>query len=269
MKKILLTAVALVLLGFGAFTVDTADAAVRVRGYFRKNGTYVQPHYRSNPDGNPYNNWSFPGNTNPYTGKTATGNPDTYLRNYYNRGSGSSSLNSYASNAAPSTSLVPVNPVNYLSAYQQCQLRFGPNTHDQNGACYCNAGWLWEQNSCISLLEWCGRMPGARPNVTNTSCECQPGLTFDAVRKSCVTPYVQPIAPTPVSETHVVNTPTLTPGQFVKNPYNAEVFYVDADRCLRWVTDEKLAQKRFGSGWDQNTVEYNHTAVYRFCGSLK
>lgn len=60
-----------------------ADAAVRVKGYYRKDGTYVSPHYRSNPDGNPYNNWSFPGNTNPYTGKVAPGDPDTYLRNYY------------------------------------------------------------------------------------------------------------------------------------------------------------------------------------------
>ncbi|WP_420150234.1 peptidoglycan-binding domain-containing protein [Spirosoma sp.] len=62
-------------------------AQVHVRGYYRSNGTYVQPHYRSNPDGNPYNNWSYPGNTNPYTGKVATGDPDTYLRNYYNRNS--------------------------------------------------------------------------------------------------------------------------------------------------------------------------------------
>lgn len=43
--------------------ITSADAQVRVRGYFRKDGTYVQPHYRSAPDGNPYNNWSFPGNT--------------------------------------------------------------------------------------------------------------------------------------------------------------------------------------------------------------
>ena len=55
------------------------DAAVRVDGYVRKDGTYVAPHYRSNPDGNPYNNWSFPGNTNPYTGKVAPGNPDIPL----------------------------------------------------------------------------------------------------------------------------------------------------------------------------------------------
>jgi len=60
---------------------------VYVRGYRRKDGTYVRPHYRSRPDGNPYNNFSFPGNKNPYTGKVAPGNPDTYLRRYYGRGS--------------------------------------------------------------------------------------------------------------------------------------------------------------------------------------
>jgi hypothetical protein len=43
----------------------------------------VKSHYRSSPDGNPYNNWSYPGNTNPYTGKVAKGNPSTYLKNYY------------------------------------------------------------------------------------------------------------------------------------------------------------------------------------------
>ena len=64
-----------------------AVAQVHVKGYYRKDGTYVRPHVRSNPDGNPYNNWSYPGNTNPYTGKTATGNPDTYLKNYYQNGS--------------------------------------------------------------------------------------------------------------------------------------------------------------------------------------
>ena len=58
---------------------------VRVSGYTRKNGTYVQPYMRSSPNSNPYDNYSFPGNTNPYTGKTSTGNPDTYLDNYYNR----------------------------------------------------------------------------------------------------------------------------------------------------------------------------------------
>ena len=44
-------------------------AAVHVRGYVRKDGTYVPPYFRSSPDGNPWNNWSTYGNVNPYTGK--------------------------------------------------------------------------------------------------------------------------------------------------------------------------------------------------------
>jgi hypothetical protein len=66
------------------------SAQVRVEGYFKKDGTYVQPHYRSQPDGNPYNNWSFPGNVNPYTGQQAPGNPDTYLWRYPPYGGGNS-----------------------------------------------------------------------------------------------------------------------------------------------------------------------------------
>jgi hypothetical protein len=58
---------------------------VHVNGYYRKDGTYVQPYVRSSPDGNPYNNYSYPGNTNPYTGKVATGKAETYLQNYYNK----------------------------------------------------------------------------------------------------------------------------------------------------------------------------------------
>lgn len=47
-------------------------ADVKVDGYFRSDGTYVQPHYRSDPDGNFDNNWSTEGNVNPYTGKPGT-----------------------------------------------------------------------------------------------------------------------------------------------------------------------------------------------------
>jgi hypothetical protein len=81
-----------------------SDAVVSVKGYYRKDGTYVQPHYRSNPDGNPYNNWSFPGNTNPYTGETATGAPNAYLNNYYGGSSSGATLPSYP---APTATPIP------------------------------------------------------------------------------------------------------------------------------------------------------------------
>ena len=43
-----------------------------VRGYVRKDGTYVAPHRQSNPDKSFNNNWSTNPNTNPYTGKQGT-----------------------------------------------------------------------------------------------------------------------------------------------------------------------------------------------------
>lgn len=42
---------------------------VRVKGYFKGDGTYVAPHYRSNPNSNFNDNWSTKPNVNPYTGK--------------------------------------------------------------------------------------------------------------------------------------------------------------------------------------------------------
>jgi hypothetical protein len=74
MKKSLFLAVALVL-----DWLTVAMAQVWVNPYTGKDETHVKGHYRNNPDGNPYNNWSYPGNTNPYTGKQATGDANRYL----------------------------------------------------------------------------------------------------------------------------------------------------------------------------------------------
>ena len=43
-----------------------------VRGYVTKGGTYVAPHYRTNPNSYRLDNWSTKGNVNPYTGKLGT-----------------------------------------------------------------------------------------------------------------------------------------------------------------------------------------------------
>lgn len=71
------------LLGMRAQAQDTW-----VDGYTRSNGTYVQGHYRSRPDGNAFNNYSSQGNVNPYTGQSGTVNPynQTYSSNSYGNG---------------------------------------------------------------------------------------------------------------------------------------------------------------------------------------
>ncbi len=50
--------------------------SVSVRGYTRKDGTYVRPHYRSAPNGTSSDNWSTRGNVNPYTGEVGTKDPN-------------------------------------------------------------------------------------------------------------------------------------------------------------------------------------------------
>lgn len=88
-----------------SFCTFSKGSNVHVNGYFRSNGTYVQPHYRTAPDHNFYNNWSTRGNVNPYTGKAGTkeypsNSPPNLGNSYYH--SNSVTPHSYSSN--------PINP---------------------------------------------------------------------------------------------------------------------------------------------------------------
>ena len=74
MKK----ALALVVLVL-SFIVVLSNAALAgsVKGYYRSNGTYVNGYERSSPNRTVTDNYSFKGNTNPYTGATGS----NYYRN--------------------------------------------------------------------------------------------------------------------------------------------------------------------------------------------
>jgi len=78
-KKILLAATLGVCAIIGS---QQARADVFVRGYYRSDGTYVAPHFRSNPDHNFYNNWSTYPNINPYTGQMGTRLTPPYRMGY-------------------------------------------------------------------------------------------------------------------------------------------------------------------------------------------
>ncbi|BCX15668.1 MAG: hypothetical protein KatS3mg097_560 [Candidatus Parcubacteria bacterium] len=67
MKKIFTVGLIVLLLNFLFF--NFAEAYVRVRGYSRKDGTYVMPHYRTYPNRYKWDNWSSRDNYNPFTGK--------------------------------------------------------------------------------------------------------------------------------------------------------------------------------------------------------
>lgn len=73
MRKTLSTL--LVISIFVIFTGSAFARSVRVKPYYRQDGTYVQPHYRTSPDRNIWNNYSTRGNVNPYTGNKGYKDP--------------------------------------------------------------------------------------------------------------------------------------------------------------------------------------------------
>lgn len=70
-QKALLVVIAFAMLAI-SFVGFARGGSVHVKGYIRKDGTYVQPHYRSAPNGTKQDNWSTKGNVNPYTGEPGT-----------------------------------------------------------------------------------------------------------------------------------------------------------------------------------------------------
>lgn len=66
--------IALVLLLVAALGA-IAEAQVSVDGYTRRDGTYVRPHQRTRPNDTIRDNYNYPGNWNPNTGRITPGDP--------------------------------------------------------------------------------------------------------------------------------------------------------------------------------------------------
>ena len=87
------------LIAVAAFSAASADDYVN--GYVRKDGTYVQPHYRTEPNSTKLDNYSTQGNVNPYTGRPGTIDPySTNSSNSFDSHSGGNHYG-YPSNRAP------------------------------------------------------------------------------------------------------------------------------------------------------------------------
>ncbi len=93
---------------FGLAFSQTNPKHVKVSGYYRKDGTYVQPYFRTAPNYTNRDNFSTKGNANPYTGKPGWIEPDSkYNTFYYN--TYSYSPKTTESDYAPNTTL----PIKY------------------------------------------------------------------------------------------------------------------------------------------------------------
>lgn len=56
----------------GLALASSAQADTYVNGYYRADGTYVQPYVRSDSNSTNWDNYSTQGNSNPYTGSEGT-----------------------------------------------------------------------------------------------------------------------------------------------------------------------------------------------------
>jgi hypothetical protein len=176
-------------------------SAVHVNGYYRSNGTYVNSYERTAPDGNPYNNYSYPGNYNPNTGRITGGSSATYLNNYYDTSSYSSSY-SY-----PSTPTCPLNA--YYDGISSCKCNYGyvasgsscvsgnsmcwdelgySSSYDSlENTCKCDYGYvIGSSGQCVSGTSYCSNQIGvmSRYNTSSKKCECMSGYQYDG--SSCV-----------------------------------------------------------------------------------
>lgn len=80
-----LTTILIVFISIFCFNTLFAQSDVYVNGYFKKNGTYVQPHFKTAPNSSMFDNYSTKGNYNPYTGKPGWIDPYSKVSSsYYN-----------------------------------------------------------------------------------------------------------------------------------------------------------------------------------------
>lgn len=61
--------------GLSLVSLSASAQDILHRGYETPSGSYVEPHYQTRPDSDPFNNYSTRGNTNPYTGREGTVDP--------------------------------------------------------------------------------------------------------------------------------------------------------------------------------------------------
>ena len=172
-----------VLCSFETIAGGKGKGSVSVNGYYRSNGTYVAPHYRSAPDGNFYNNWSTYGNVNPYTGKEGTKTepssgtgigtlqamPQVYIPPN-NDGANNDLSNQPAIPSINDKSAIPLS--NTTKSNSQYEMPANSKIDYTGHSWECKYGFKQIDNECYTVL-----MPAhAKIDYTGHSWECQHGF---------------------------------------------------------------------------------------------
>jgi len=165
--------------------VFNANAYVSVKGYTRKNGTYVAPYVRSNPNGLKYDNYSYTPSQGLYNSTYGTRgsswdtptyitDPNYYIgQNIYNSNNGITGSSSGYNIYTP-TPTIPSCP--YMSTY---------NFTSKN--CQCVSGYVVSGSSCVSGLSVCQNKMGYGANYDSATNTCGCLYTYVNDGGKCVT----------------------------------------------------------------------------------
>ncbi|ABP60020.1 hypothetical protein Ent638_1339 [Enterobacter sp. 638] len=135
-----------------SFCTFSKGSNVHVNGYFRSNGTYVQPHYRSAPDHNFYNNWSTKGNTNPYTGKIGTKESPTNSYSYQHSGTVTNTLSGSSPNQKNSPSQRSFSPAKQYPYTGENYMEIQKRNDVQRALYWKKKGYNFDPNYTTSFM---------------------------------------------------------------------------------------------------------------------
>lgn len=186
MKKFILT-IAVFFATFGI--ISTADAYVSVKGYYRKNGTYVAPHVRSEPNGVKYDNYGYTPSQGLYNKTYGTRgttwdtptyvtDPDYYTgKNIYDSSHSDTNYSpSYTYTPTPAVTKTPTCPANA--------------TYDSlSSNCKCDFGYVVSGSSCVYGTNYCYGKYGynSEYDSASKSCKCSYGSRWNDNSTNCVT----------------------------------------------------------------------------------
>lgn len=225
LKKIVLLFIPVMMLFSAALP---ADAYVNVRGYYRKDGTYVRPHVRSEPNGLKYDNYSWKPSQGLYNStygtRGATWDTPTWVTDpdyYEGKQLYEAGQSGYVAPkpvqkkiVAPANAYISGNDwycnSGYFKSGSSCQKVIAPaNAYVSGTTWYCNSGYSLnaDRTGCQSItssnLTCAAAYPGSAWNKTwqgnKLICDCLVGHKWNDAGTACVANIVEK-APTPIIE---------------------------------------------------------------------
>lgn len=190
--------------------IMNVEAYVSVKGYYRKDGTYIAPHVRSNPNGLKYDNYGYKPSQGLYNSsygtKASTWDTPTYItdpnyyagKSLYESGLGG---NTYTKYNCPSNSYLSGTSCNCnygyvvsgdscVSGSSYCSSKIGimSSYNSLSKTCECISGYkLNSYNQCVSQETYCTDMfgYGAKYSYLRGNCECKDGYEYNSLTNRC------------------------------------------------------------------------------------